>query len=311
MKAKFRHQLPQSSGRLFLTDGGLETTLIFDQGLDLPSFASFPLLESETGREALKNYYRPFLRLAAELGAGFILDTPTWRANPDWAAKLGFSTARTQNINREAIALLEELRAEFNPNVIVLCGCIGPRGDGYLPGSQMRAEEAQRYHSFQISTFAETSADMIGAFTLNYAEEAIGIAKAACASQMPVTISFTVETDGTLPSGQSLRGAIEQVEQETRQAPAYYLVNCAHPTHFLRALQDQGDWTSRLRGVRANSSRKSHVELEQCTVLDRGDPEELAEEYLELRSRLPAMNVAGGCCGTGVAHVRAIAERWK
>jgi homocysteine S-methyltransferase len=283
-----------------ITDGGMETTLIFHEGLDLPDFASFVLLENEAGREALRAYYRRYIEIARFRGVEIILDTPTWRANRDWGERLGYSPEALADVNRRAVELLEELRSRE----VVVSGCVGPRGDGYEVGAAMSAEEAESYHAPQVETFAGTSADLVSALTLTYADEAIGIARAARAAEVSVVISFTVETDGKLPSGQSLGEAIEQVDAETDTAAAYFMVNCAHPTHFSEALD--GDWLERLRGVRANASKKSHAELDEAEELDQGDPAELAERYRELRRRLPRLSVVGGCCGTDHRHIEAI-----
>jgi homocysteine S-methyltransferase len=283
-----------------ITDGGMETTLIFHEGLDLPDFASFVLLEDEAGREALRTYYRRYIEIARSRGVEIILDTPTWRANRYWGERLGYSPEALADVNRRAVALLEELRS---PEVVV-SGCVGPRGDGYEVGAAMSAAEAENYHAPQVETFAGTSADLVSALTLTYADEAIGITRAARAADVPVVISFTVETDARLPSGESLGEAIEQVDAETDGAAAYFMVNCAHPTHFAEALE--GDWLERLRGVRANASKKSHAEVDEAEQLDEGDPAELAAAYVDLRSRLPELNVVGGCCGTDHRHIDAI-----
>jgi S-methylmethionine-dependent homocysteine/selenocysteine methylase len=298
--------LPQLSGdRLFLTDGGLETTLIFHLGLELPDFAAFDLLRDDTGAEALRRYYESYIAIAREHGAGIVLDTATWRASRDWGERLGYSPEELAEANRRAVALVEELRT-LNPDVpAVLDGVIGPRGDGYVVGETMTPEEAEAYHSEQIGTFAGTAADMVSAITMTYADEAVGIARAAQAAGLPAAISFTVETDGRLPSGQPLGAAIEQVDAETASAPAYFMINCAHPTHFEAALE--GPWLERVRGIRANASRMSHEELDASEELDEGDPDELAEQYRALRDRLPNATVLGGCCGTDDRHVAAIA----
>jgi homocysteine S-methyltransferase len=298
--------LPQLSGdRLFITDGGLETTLIFHLGLELPDFAAFDLLRDETGAEALRRYYEPYLEIAREHGAGIVLDTATWRANRDWGERLGYTAEELVEANRRAVALIEELRAS-NPDVpAVLDGVVGPRGDGYVVGETMSAGEAEAYHSEQIGTFAGTAADMISAITMTYADEAVGIARAAQAAGLPAAISFTVETDGRLPSGQPLGEAIEQVDGETGSAPAYFMINCAHPSHFEDVLE--GSWLARVGGIRANASRMSHEELDAAEELDEGDPDELAAQYRALRERLPNVAVVGGCCGTDDRHVSAIA----
>ena len=123
---------------------------------------------------------------------------------------------------------------------------------------------------------------------------------------IPVVVSFTVETDGRLPSGQSLGEAIEEVDAQTEGAAAYFMVNCAHPTHFADVLEDDGGRVERIRGVRANASAKSHEELDQSDELDEGSPAELAEQYVDLTTRLRNLNVVGGCCGTDHRHIAAI-----
>ena len=301
--------LPQLSGDLFITDGGMETTLIFHRGLDLPHFASFDLLRSDDGRRELRDYYESYVSLARSLGVGLLLDTPTWRANRDWGERLGYSDDGLERANRDGVALLEELRAEDGPPIVV-SGCIGPRGDGYRAADLMTAAEAERYHATQIETFADAGADLVSALTLTYADEATGIARAAASAGIPVAISFTVEIDGRLPSGQTLAGAIAQVDTETDGAPAYFMINCAHPTHFDDALVEGEAWLERLGGLRANASRKSHAELDESEELDDGDPVELAQQYAALRRRLPAVTVVGGCCGTDHRHVDEICRAW-
>ena len=301
--------LPQLSGDLLITDGGLETTLIFHRGLELPHFASFDLLRSENGRRELRDYYESYVTLARTHGVGLLLDTPTWRANRDWGKRLGYSGDELGRANRDGVALVEELRSADGPPLVV-SGCIGPRGDGYQAANRMTAADAERYHTPQVETFADAGADLVSALTLTYADEATGIARAAASAGMPVAISFTVETDGRLPSGQALAEAVAQVDAETDGAPAYFMINCAHPTHFDDALVEGEPWLERLGGLRANASRKSHAELDESDDLDDGDPVELGRQYAALRSRLPAVTVVGGCCGTDHRHVGEICRAW-
>ncbi len=285
----------------------METTLVFHAGIDLPHFAAFVLLDDERGVEALRDYYLPYLEIARRYGVGVILDTPTWRANTDWAARLGYRDQALADVNRRAVALLEELRADFGDEPpLVISGCVGPRGDGYRAEALMTASEAERYHATQIVTFGETGADQITALTLTYPNEAVGIVRAAETVAMPVVISFTVETDGRLPSGELLGEAILEVDAETGGAAAYFMINCAHPTHFEHVLDDGGAWVERIRGLRANASAKSHAELDEAEELDEGDPLELAGQYRDLATRLPNLTVVGGCCGTDHRHVDAI-----
>jgi homocysteine S-methyltransferase len=306
----YRDQLPQLSGGVFITDGGMETTLVFHDGLELPCFASFVLLRDAEGRTALRRYFDPYLQIAREHGVGVVLDTPTWRANPDWGDQLGYSRDELAEVNRSAVDLVEELRSSSDSSPIVISGCVGPRGDAYHPAELISAEEAERYHATQIGTLSDTAADMVTALTLTYPEEAIGIARAARTAKMPVVISFTVETDGHLPNGQALGDAIEQVDSETDGAVAYFMVNCAHPTHFDDVLESGASWTDRIGGIRANASAKSHAELDESNELDDGDPLELAAQYVALRPHLRNLNVLGGCCGTDDRHIAAICSAW-
>jgi S-methylmethionine-dependent homocysteine/selenocysteine methylase len=307
--AKYRHDLPQRRGGVFLTDGGMETTLIFHHGLELPHFAAFVLLDSTDGREHLKRYYESYLAIAREKGTGFVLDSPTWRANPDWGARLGYDAGALKSINVRSIELLNELRREWEqPNMpCVIDGAIGPRGDGYKAGD-MDASEAEAYHAPQIAAFADAGADMVTAFTLNGIDEAIGVVRAAKAQHIPVAISFTVETDGRLVKGETLREAIETVDRATKSGAEYFLINCAHPTHFEGALNASETWVRRIHGVRANASAKSHQELDESETLDPGDPADLSRRYVDLRRAFPAMRILGGCCGTDHRHVAAICE---
>lgn len=305
--ANYRSNLPQLQGGLFLTDGGIETTLIFHEGLDLPYFAAFHLLKDEPGTEVLRAYYRRHAAIALAHGLGFILESATWRASPDWGEKLGYSAQALDAANRKAIGLLHELRAELETerSPMVISGCVGPRGDGYDPGKLMSPEQAEAYHAPQIRLYAQSGADQVTAITITNTNEAIGITRAAHAADIPVVISFTVETDGRLPTGEGLGQAIRAVDRATSDGPAYFMLSCAHPTHFESVLN--GGWVERLRGIRANASRCSHAELDEATELDDGDPVELAEQYLALRRRIPHINVLGGCCGTDHRHIEEIA----
>jgi homocysteine S-methyltransferase len=312
---RYRDRLPHlDSDRPFVADGGLETTLIFHRGIDLPCFAAFDLLKDDTGRDELRDYFEPYIGIARERGVGMLLDTVTWRANPDWAAELGYSLKQLDIAQRQSVDLAEEIREanEADGTPIVVNGVVGPRSDGYSPHMLMSADEAERYHARQIQTFATTSADMVTAVTMTYPEEAIGIVRAARDVRVPVAISFTVETDGCLPDGQTLKDAIERVDDETDGAAEYFMINCAHPSHFARVLvhDDDGGWLERIGGIRANASAKSHAELDESEELDEGDPVELGAEHRPLRDRLRKVTVLGGCCGTDHRHVAAVSGAW-
>jgi len=303
--SQYRKHLPQLEDDLFMTDGGMETTLIFHDGIDLPYFAAFDLLKNEAGIRWLRDYYDRYTAIAREHGLGIVLESPTWRASADWGEKLGYDAIALAGANRKAIGLLLEIRAAWETPLtrVVVSGNLGPRGDGYRSESRMSTYEAQAYHATQIETFAQTDADMVSAFTLNYVEEAIGIARAARACAMPVAISFTLESDGRLPSGDSLQRAIETTDAATGGYPVYYMINCAHPSHFEHVLEGKGAWRDRIRGLRANASKRSHAELDESSDLDDGYPHELGVQYRQVRELLPRLSVVGGCCGTDHRHV--------
>ncbi len=308
--AKYRDHLPQCDGDFFLTDGGLETTLVYHDGIELPHFAAFDLLASKPGRQRLRDYFDPYVDLARKAGAGFIIESPTWRANADWGKRLGYSAASLAARNREAIDLMHEVREahEGDGLPIVISGCIGPRGDGYIPGEEMSPMAAATYHAPQIEAFAEAGADMVTGLTATNMNEAIGIVDAAQAAGMPVAISFTVETDGRLPTGQSLWDAIAAIDIATNEAAAYFMINCAHPTHFRETLRRGGTSLRRLRGLRANASCMSHEELDDAEELDTGNPEELGRQHAELLSLFPSITILDGCCGTDLRHIEHISR---
>ena len=305
----YRNALPQLEGSLFLTDGGIETDLIFNDGAELPCFAAFDLMKTDEGRNLLRSYFERYLSIALNHGRGFILESPTWRANPDWGRKLGYDDEALSAVNMAAIELMTELRASAESvKPIVVSGCIGPRGDGYDPGSVMTAKEAEAYHFFQADIFSQSEADMITAITMTNTPEAIGLANAASRAKMPVVISFTVETDGRLPTGQALGDAIMEVDFESRVPPAYFMINCAHPTHFDNVLNVEEPWIDRLKGLRVNASKCSHAELNEAPELDIGNPDELGAENMALIQKVKSLSVLGGCCGTDARHIDAIAR---
>lgn len=298
-------RLPHDDGRLFLTDGGIETYFVFQEGRALPCFAAFDLLRTDDGRAALVAYYERYIDIARRNGAGFVLESPTWRASADWAARMGLDDAELAGLNADAIAMLTSLRRkhETGNTPMLVSGCVGPRGDGYRPDTAMTAREAEAYHAVQIRVFADAGVDMISAITMTTAEEAAGVANAAATARLPCVISFTVETDGALPDGRALAEAIAAVDAATVAAPAYYMLNCAHPSHFEAVLAGGGAWRDRIRGLRCNASAKSHAELDAATELDDGDPAAFGGDHARLLALLPGLSVFGGCCGTDHRHV--------
>jgi len=305
---KYRNHLPQMSEDVFLADGGLETTLIFHEGVELPEFAAFVLLKDQAGRQHLLDYYRRYASIARDAKVGLVLDSATWRANPDWGLKIGYSSEALAEANRCSIELCRRVRdeSETETTKMPISGCLGPRGDGYRADTMMLPDEAQEYHGGQIETFRATGADFVSAITMTYVNEAIGVTRAAQAAGMPAVVSFTVETDGRLPDGSTLAQAIDSVDEASDQGPEYYMINCAHPTHFQDALKAGAGWTDRIRGVRVNASTCSHAELDEAEELDEGNPVELGSQLRALRDAFPQITVLGGCCGTDHRHVEEI-----
>ena len=292
--------------RGYVTDGGLETDLVFHHGVELAHFAAFPLLVDPKGRELLVDYYSDYAQIAAAAGAGLFLETPTWRASADWGTRLGVGGDGLARVNTDAVRLLAELGAQYSDDVpaVVVAGMVGPRGDGYVVGEVMDPWQARDYHLAQALAFADAGADLLSSLTLSTVNEGIGVALAAGEAGLPVTVGFTVETDGRLPDGTPLRAAVESVDDVA--PPDWFVVNCAHPSHVAAALVDAGSWVERIGGTRVNASTLSHAELEAAEGLDDGDPETLGGEQAELAAALPALRVVGGCCGTDARHVAAM-----
>jgi S-methylmethionine-dependent homocysteine/selenocysteine methylase len=294
-----------------VTDGGLETWLLFHQGVDLPAFAAYPLVDDERGRALLTEYYERYLAIAEAHDAAALLEAPTWRANPDWALTLGHDRDELGRFIDASIELMCDLRSGHgSTRPILVSAVIGPRGDGYRVDTAMDPDEAADYHRFQIERSARAGADVVSALTMGSVGEAAGVALAARAAGIPSVISFTVETDGRLPSGVTLEAAITATDDATDGAPHHYMINCAHPSHFASALETGAPWSRRIGGLRANASMLSHAELDEMTELDEGDPDDLASRYVALREALPNLQVIGGCCGTDDRHVAAIADAW-
>lgn len=295
----------------YLTDGGLETDLIFNKDIALKHFAAFELLGTEEGRNVLAAYYKPYLSLAEKYKMGFVMESPTWRASYDWGVKLGYTHDELFALNKRAIKFIRELALPFSQSLshILVSGNIGPRGDGYKADVRMTVDQAKAYHLDQVKAFAFSDADVVTAMTITCSDEAIGIIQAGQSFQIPVVVSFTLETDCKLPSGETLQEAIDRTDKETNNYVTHYMINCAHPRHFVDSLTGDGNWKQRIGGIRANASVKSHAELDESEELDAGDKCLLADGYVELFQLLPSLKVVGGCCGTDWTHIEEICEK--
>lgn len=296
--------LPHDTDKVFLAYAGTGTDLIFNRGIDLPGFASFPLVNDEHARPVLVQQMRELIDVARAAGLGAILDTPTWMANRDRAAKLGYAPGQLDDINRRAVAMMRALQDEAGADDVLLALCLGPARDPYGTDDPLSVDEARAYHRTQIEVARDAGIDMVNAYTFNQVDEAAGVVLAAADLGVPVALSLVVETDGRLHNGTSLEDAMTQIDQLTDGAAAYFMINCAHPTHFADALTGN----PRLKGIVANASRCSHAELDEATTLDDGNPEELGAQMAELVRAHPALSVLGGCCGTDMRHMSRIAR---
>jgi homocysteine S-methyltransferase len=298
--------------RTFITDGGIETHVIFNMGVELPHFSAFPLNDTASGRDVIRRYYRDYLPVARASGRGFLFATDTWRANPDWADRLGYDKSLLPQNNRTAVALCAELADEFAAAGVstAIAGIMGPRRDAWRHDAGMSVLEAYDYHAPQVEAFAGTKAGSVQAYTLTNTPEAIGISRAAERAGLPVVLSFTVETDGALPGGKGLGAAIIEVDEATGGYPDYYMINCAHPSHFSGPLKSAESWVPRIGGLRANASTKSHAELDESPEIDVGDLGEFAEVHAGLLPLVANLHVIGGCCGTDYRHIEAICRRY-
>lgn len=303
-----RHELPQLKGKMFVTDGGIETHMIFNLGQDVPDMSVYLLNSSEAGREVMRDYYRAYIPICQKAGQAFLFDTNTWRANPDWGFRAGLEMKDLRRANIEAVEFCRQMQAEFAAAGVdsIVSGVLGPRRDAWQYDRMMTVEESLSYHALQVEAFAETGADYVSAYTLTNVPEAVGIARLAQRMDLPVVLSFTLETDGNLPGGKPLEVAINEVDAATGNYPAYYMINCVHPIHFAETLRHGGRWVNRIGGLRVNASMSSHAELDNSPTLDTGDITDLAQRYARLLPLLPNLRVIGGCCGTDHRHIGAI-----
>lgn len=306
----------EGAPRPILGDGGIETALEDRLGQTLPEFAAFVLLDSEAGREALREYYRPFVELAAETGMRLMLDTPTWRANPDWvalvegvvgvegpeagAARERALGTRVAALSAAAVSLVHDC-ARVLPGVTVN-GVVGPRFDDYVADERMSPRAAAEYHAPQVRALAESGADRVTAVTMLDAAEGIGVVRAAGIAGIPAVVSFTVGADGRLADGSTVAEAIREVDEATGAAALGFAVNCAHPDEVAAGLGGGEPELSRLLGFRLNAAR---AEAEDGG----GDaPEAFAAAFARLAALAPAAELYGGCCGTDAPHIAALAE---
>tara|TARA_R110002074_G_scaffold203294_2_gene371174 strand:+ start:1454 stop:2410 length:957 start_codon:yes stop_codon:yes gene_type:complete len=309
---KYRNNLPQLAGHDMTTQGGTWTWLQYVDGFELKHFCGFDLLNDPRGVVALRDYHRKIIEAVIPFQFGILLEGIHYRASRDWGKLIGYSREGLKEINIRGVEFYRDLANEYesDSNPIPISGVIGPQGDAYDTGITPEAAEAEDYHSEQIETLKQAGADLITGATFSGVEEAIGITRAAKALEMPIVISFITNSDGRLDGGETMREAVEKVDAATNNAPAYYMINCGHPTEFESALEEK-DWTKRLGGFMPNAVAMEKLSLCSLGHLEDGNPEELGIQMGEIATRFPHIHVWGGCCGTDSRHLGQIAKRVK
>ncbi|WP_135501055.1 homocysteine S-methyltransferase family protein [Roseovarius aestuariivivens] len=302
--------LPQSQGRLMTCGGGFETWLQYVDGFELRHFCAFELIDDPRGRACLADYHRKLVEAAVANGVGVINEGLHYRASRDWGTLIGYSREALEEINIRGIEFYKDFAREYKSEAtpMLVGGVIGPRGDAYNVGRTPDEAEAEDYHAEQILTFKKAGADLVTAATFSSVAEATGLTRAAKAAGMPVVISFFVAKGGKLKGGETLEEAIAQVDAATDSAPAYYMINCTHPTEFMPGLDD-GGWVRRLGGFMPNAVAMDTLDLCKLGHLEDGDPAELGGQMADLARRYPHINVWGGCCGTDGRHIGEITRQ--
>jgi S-methylmethionine-dependent homocysteine/selenocysteine methylase len=301
---------PQREGIYFLTEGGQETEIQYRYGHDLPEFAMYPLLENTKAKSDLKAMYSQVFDVAAEHGFAVMISGLDYRGSPDWGKKLGYSRQGLADALEQSIVFLREVAQPYIGQIsaILIGGQVGPRGDAYSLNRSITAQESEDYHGFQLEVLKRMEVDFVWGATFNGIPEALGLARAAARMALPLTISFTLDSNHRLKSGPSLKEAIEAVDAEAGDAkPAFYGINCSHPIEFEPALEP-GDWVQRIRSLRPNASAKDKGELCSIGHLEEGDPADLGRRIGTLSERYPHIDIFGGCCGTWARHLGEIAR---
>ncbi|RLL96015.1 hypothetical protein CFD26_105731 [Aspergillus turcosus] len=308
--------LPQLiSPKPFLTECGMETTLVYKDKVHLPCFSSLPLVDTDSGRKLISHYYNSYISIAAANGTGIVLDTRTWRGATPWAKPLALSTDKLLELNRAAVRLAKEARNNAmggeNNIPIVISGTMGPLRDAYEDTSaSITLEDARAGYREQVGVLADAGVDFLGLMTVTNLNEAVAVVELAREVRLPVVVSFSIESDGRLLGGRSLESAIRMVDERTAGYVVYYGVNCAHPLRISAALREvPEDVRGRIGLIKANASLKSHEELDNSETLDRGDIAVYTDGFEGVLPLVPNVKVIGGCCGTDEEHLEAIAKR--
>ncbi len=301
---------PRRPGLSWLTEGGIETEIMYKWGHDMPHFAMFPLLERAAAAADIRGMYRRYLDVAARHGFAALIGGFDYRASPDWGALLGYSDEGLAEANLRSIDFLRGLAREYRDGLpdARIAGYVGPRGDAYSLNRTITEDEAAEYHAVQLATLKRAGVDLAWAVTFNNPAEARGVVRAAREIGVPLALSFSLTSSSRLASGQTLAEAVQSVDAASDGYPAFYALNCSHPLEFEPALTP-GAWQDRLRCIRPNAARIDKIALCKLGHLEEGDPHELGRQMADVARRFPQMDIWGGCCGTCESHLEEIARR--
>ncbi|WP_242521620.1 homocysteine S-methyltransferase family protein [Motiliproteus sp. SC1-56] len=296
-----------------MTEGGTETEIMYKFGFELPHFAMFPLLDNPKAVSALNGMYQRYLDTAAKHGFNALVGGLDYRASPDWGSLLGYSNTGLAEMQLRAIEFLRDVAKPYQGQIadIQIVGVVGPRGDAYALNKTISAQEAEAYHSTQLETLQQADVDLVWAATFNNVPEAVGVSRAAARCQLPLCMSFTLDSNHRLKSGPTLKQAIETVDLKAGdRRPDFYGINCSHPLEFSPAIE-QAAWFERVRCLRPNAAMMDKISLCKLGHLEDGDPQDLGEQMGELARRFPHIDIWGGCCGTWERHLEQIATQVK
>lgn len=269
-----------------------------------PNLSVSSLIYDEKGRCELKKLYNDYLQVGLDADLPFIMFTPTWRANFERVK----NSRVPLSINADAVKFMKQIRGDKNTekSEILIGGMIGCKNDCYKPQEGLSVAESEQFHSWQIIQLAKAGVDFLVAETLPNINEAMGIAKAMSHTDLPYIISFVINRDGYVLDGTDLFTAIAIIDSSARQVPIGFMVNCSYPA-FLHASEQPAGVFDRLIGYHANASSLDHNDLDGAEVLHAEDVAEWGAEML-LLNRNYGVRLLGGCCGTGVEHLKYIVE---
>ncbi len=307
-----QHFPEQQAGRYFITEGGIETEIMYKWGFEMPHFAMFPLLDNPQAAAAIKGMYRRYLDVVAKYKQSALIGGFDYRASPDWGNLLGYSASALRDANLQSIQFLRDVAEEYKSDIdqALFSGCVGPRGDAYQTKNTMDRYQAAEYHAIQLETLKLANVDLAWALTFGDPEEAIGVCMAAESLDIPLAVSFSLDSSHHLNTGGSFSKAVEYVDEQTNNFPEFYSLNCSHPDEFNPAIK-QGKWINRVRCFRPNATKMDKISLCKLGHLEEGDPVELGYQMSDLHSRFPHIDIWGGCCGTCDTHLEQIVSHLK